>query len=82
MQYTLIDLKLEPIPKEIKKAIGNKNITRNIFRIQTYDSVICGYCCTGLVDSRQNSKALWDYTNVFSSNEYEKNDKIILNYFK
>ena len=27
-------------------------------------------------------KSLLDYTNSFSPNEYEKNDKIILKYFK
>ena len=29
--------KVECIPKEIKKFIGNKNIIRDIYRIQTYD---------------------------------------------
>ena len=33
----------EHIPKEIKKNIGNKNIETNIFRVQAYDSVMCGY---------------------------------------
>ena len=27
---------VENIPKEIKKLIGNKNIARNIYRIQAY----------------------------------------------
>ena len=31
------------IPKEIRKLIGNKNIITNIYRIQAYDSIICGY---------------------------------------
>ena len=30
------------IPKEIKNFINNKNTTANIFRIQAYDSVMCG----------------------------------------
>ena len=30
---------VERIPKEIKKFIGNKNITTNIYRIQAYDNV-------------------------------------------
>ena len=34
---------VEHIPKEIKIFIGNKNIQTNIFRIQAYDSVMCGY---------------------------------------
>ena len=29
-----------------------------------------------------DSKSLLDYTNLFSSNEFEKNDKIILEYFQ
>ena len=35
--------RVEHIAKEIKKFINNKNIITNIFRIQSYDSVICGY---------------------------------------
>ena len=31
---------VEHIPKEIRKLIGNKNI--NIYRIQTYNSTMCG----------------------------------------
>ena len=34
---------VEHIPKEIKKFIGSKNVKANIFRIQAYDSIICGY---------------------------------------
>ena len=33
--------------KEIKKIIGNKNVERNIFRVQNYDLVTCGCFCTG-----------------------------------
>ena len=39
---------VEHIPKEIKTFINNKNIKKNIFRIQAYDSVMCGYFCIGL----------------------------------
>ena len=34
---------VECILKEIKKIINNKNIIGNIFRLQAYDSVMCGY---------------------------------------
>ena len=34
---------VEHIPKEIKKFIENKNITTNIYRLQAYDSIMCGY---------------------------------------
>ena len=37
------------IPKEIKKIIGNENIMTNIYRIQTFDSVISGHFCIGLI---------------------------------
>ena len=36
--------------KEIRKFIGNKNIITNIFRIQTYDSVMCGYVSIRFID--------------------------------
>ena len=36
------NLRVEYIPKEIKKFIGNKNIITNIYRIQAYDSIMCG----------------------------------------
>ena len=36
---------IEHIPKEINKFIGNKKIKANIFRIQAYDSNMCGYFC-------------------------------------
>ena len=34
---------VEHIPKEIIKFIENRNIKTNIFRIQAYDSITCGY---------------------------------------
>ena len=34
---------VEHIPEEIKKIIGSKNIIiKNIYRIQAYDSIMCG----------------------------------------
>ena len=41
---------IEHISKEVKKCVNNKNIIANIFRIQAYDSVICGYFCIGFID--------------------------------
>ena len=40
----------EYIPKEIKKFVDNKNIIKNVFRIQPYDSVMCGYFFIGFID--------------------------------
>ena len=70
------------IPKEIKTFIYNKNIKTNIFRIQAYDSVMCGYFCIGFIDFMFKGKTLTEYTNLFSPNNFEKNDDIILSYFK
>ena len=33
---------MEDIPTEIRKFIRNKNIIKNIYRIQAYDSIACG----------------------------------------
>ena len=73
---------VENIPKEIKKFIGNKNIITDIYRIQAYDWIRCGYFCIGFIDFLLKGKCLLDYTNSFSPNDYEKNDKIILDYFQ
>ena len=34
---------VENNPKEIKKFVGNKNITSNIYRTQAINSIMCGY---------------------------------------
>ena len=46
------------IPKEIRKFIGNKNIPTNIYRIQAYDSITCGYFCTRFIDFKLKGKSL------------------------
>ena len=77
---------VEHFPKEIKafinnNNINNKNIKTNIFRIQGYDSIMCGYFCIGFIDFMLAGKTLTEYTNLFSPNNFKKNDSIILNYF-
>ena len=66
---------IEHIPKEIKKFIGNKNVITNIYRIQACDVIMCGYFCIDFIDFMLNGKSLFDCTNLFSPNDYEKNDK-------
>ena len=65
---------VEHIPKEIKKFINNKNIIANIFRLQVYDSVMCGYFCIGFIDFMLKGNNLIDFTNLFSRNNFKKND--------
>ena len=72
---------VEHIPKEIMKFIVRKKIIINIYRIQAYDSIMCGYFCIGFINFMFNGKSLTDYTNLFSPNDFNKNDEIILNYF-
>ena len=72
---------VEHIPNEIKNFIGNKNIITNIYRIQAYNSIMCGYFHIEFVNFMLKGKTLLEYTNLFSPNEYETNDKIILKYF-
>ena len=69
------------IPKETKTFIDNKNITTNIFRIQAYDSMMCGYFCIRFINFMLAGKTLTEYTNLFSPNNVKKNGDIILDYF-
>ena len=48
---------------------------RNIYRIQTYNSIICRYFYIGFI-------LLLDYRSLLSPDDYEKNDKTILKYFQ
>ena len=41
---------VEHIPKEIKTCINKSTIVTNIFRIQAYGLIMCGYFCTGFID--------------------------------
>ena len=43
---------------------------------------MCGYFCVGFIDFIQNGKNLTDFINVFSPNDFRKNDDRILNYSK
>ena len=61
---------VEHIPKKIKKFIGSKNVIANIFRIQAYDSIMCWYFCIGFIDFMFKGKALTEYTNLFSPNNF------------
>ena len=73
---------VEHTPEEFKKFIGNRYIMTNIFRIQTYDSIMFGYFCIVFIDFMLKGKSLLECTDLFSPNKYEMNDKIILKYFQ
>ena len=78
---------VEHIPKEIMKFIGNneqsssakarsKKIITSIYRIQAYDSIMCGHFCIGFIDFMFNGNSLTDCTNLFSPNDLKKNGDI------
>ena len=77
---------VEHIPRKIIKFIesgfpDNKNMITNIYRIQPYDSIIYGYFCIGFINFMFNGNSLTYYTNLFSPNDFKKNDDILLKYF-
>ena len=76
---------VEDVPKEVIKFIVRslliKNIKANIFRIPAYDSVMCGFFCIGFINFTIKGKTLTEYTNLFSPNDFKRNNDIILNYF-
>ena len=73
---------VEHVPEKIKEFVGNKNIKASIFRVQANDSVMCGYYFIGFIDFMLAGKKLIYFTNMFSPHDFEKNDDIILSYFK
>ena len=74
--FWVMTLELKIFQKKTQKTIGNKNIITNIYRIQVFDSKMCGYFYVGFIDFMLKGKSL------LASNNYEKNDKIILKYFQ
>ena len=43
---------------------------------------MCKHFCIGFIDIMLGGKSLADFTNLFSPNNFEDNDKIILKYIK
>ena len=43
---------------------------------------MCRYSCIRFIDFMWKGKSMLEYINLFSSNECEKNHKIILKYFQ
>ena len=62
--------------KILDKFINN-NIESNIFRIQAYDSIMCRYFCIEFINYMLKGKKIIRFTNLFSPNDFKKNDQII-----
>ena len=65
---------IEHISQEIRVFIADKDIIASIYRIQSYDSIVCGYFCIGFINYMFMGKSLTDYTNLFSPSNFKKND--------
>ena len=72
--YTLILLEFNIFLKKIK--IRDKSVTRNIFRIQDHKSIMCAFYCIAFIEYVLAGKTFLDYTNLFSPNDYKRNDKM------
>ena len=72
---------VEHILKEIRAFIGYKNIKTSIFRIPAYDSIMCGYFCVGFIGFMVAWKTLTKFANLFSPNNFYKNNDIVIKYF-
>ena len=66
---------VEHIPKEIKAFINNNNNNNDYNNDKNIKTNI------GFIDFMLARKTLTEYTNLFSPNNFKKNDSIILNYF-
>ena len=73
---------VEHIPNDFMHFSRDKNIKTNIFRIQTDNSIMCGYLCIGFIDFMFAGRSLIGFTSLFSLYDFKKNDKIIKNYFE
>ena len=63
---------VEYVPKEIEKFIEQKNIKTNMFRIQSNNSIMCGYFCIGFIDFMLEGKTLIDFNSLFSHYNFLK----------
>ena len=43
---------------------------------------MCGYICIGFINFMPAGTKLTDFTNLFSPNDFDKNDHVILSYFE
>ena len=44
--------------------------------------IMCGFYCIAFIEYMLAGKTLLNYTNLFSPNNYKKDDKLIYKYFK
>ena len=52
------------------------------YKLQAYNSIMCGYFGIKSINYMLKGKTLLDYTNLFSPNDFKKNDRVIKRIFK
>ena len=70
------------VRNDTTKSSAIARIKSNIFRIQAYDSIVCGYFYIEFINYMLKGKTLLDYTNLFSPSYFKKNDRVIKRIFK
>ena len=65
-------IRVEYVLKEIRKFIGKRIIKTNIYRIQAYNLITCGYVCVLFIDYMLKGKSLLDHTNLYSTNNCQE----------
>ena len=73
---------VENVSEEIKDFIRHKNLKVNFFRVQANNSIMWRYFCIGFIEFMFAGKKLTNFKRMFSPRDFEKNDDIILSYFK
>ena len=80
MLLILTVLELNTFQKKSRNLLINLQLYQ--ISLQGYNSVMCRYFCIGFINVMLKYKSLTDFTNLFSPNNFKKNNDIILNYFK
>ena len=79
MEHTVTVLEfLDIFQKKLENSLEMK-ICYNIYRIQAYKSIMCGYVCIRFIDFMLNGKKNFQIYFLLMST---KNGKIILKYFQ
>lgn len=69
------------IPEEVKTFVKGKNIASNIYRLQHYNSIMCGYYCIAFIDHMFVGGNLQSFNEMFDPNDFDLNDKIVYDMF-
>ena len=58
--------------KKLNNLLGIKTLKANTFRVQAYNSIMCGYFFIRFIDFMLAGKALVDFTSMFFTYDLKK----------